>query len=92
MASRRDLFYKFKLPHLQRLLENQSAVNSEEQIGGKVLTRAEEKKLNVSASEHKETPNLYDNPGPSTSTNQPPLMRAYKKTAQRNIVSNCITI
>lgn len=90
MASRRDLFYKYKLPHLQQILENQSEVNSEEQIGGKVLTRAAEKKLNVSASEQKEAPNLYNNPVPSTSTNQPPLMRAYKKTAQRNIVSNCI--
>ncbi len=45
MASRRDLFYKYKLPHLQRILENQSEVNSEAQIGGKVLTRAAEKKL-----------------------------------------------
>lgn len=90
MASRRDLFYKYKLPHLQQILENQSEVNSEAQIGGKVLTRAAEKKLNVSASEQKEAPNLYNDPVPSTSTNQPPLMRAYKKTAQRNIVSNCI--
>lgn len=95
MASRRDLFFKYKLPNLRRLLENETTIDSQEQIGGKVLTRAEEKKLNASVSENKDEPtteptNLYDNPVPSTSTNGPPLLRAYKKSAQKNIVSKCI--
>ena len=88
MASRRDLFYKYKLPKLRQLLQTVDASNAEDQTGGKVLTRAEEKRLNVSASEQKEEHNLYDDPVPSTSRNQPPLMKAYRKSAQKDIVSN----
>ena len=70
------------------------------QSGGKALTRSEQKKIDISGDSNlkvvpetlnKETgANLYDDPTPGTSkggTTKPPLQKAYKKTAQKNIVS-----
>ena len=94
MTSRRDRFNKLKLPKLRQLFENQELVNQVvfapiAQVGGKVLTRAEEKKLNLTGqltNKNEEEQNVHDNPVASTSTGTftgPPMLQAYKKTAKK---------
>ena len=74
---------------------------AEIQNGGKAVTRAEEQKLKLKVLQspkiednlisHDSVPSPSDDPVPSTSrgVTGPPLPKAYKKTAKKNIVSIC---
>ena len=101
MSSEEDKWMKKQYPKLLKLLEarraGQTNLITTLQSGGKALTRSEQKKIDISENPHLKVPpktsnepDIYDDPTPGTSTGgttKPPLQKAYKKTAQKNIVS-----
>lgn len=98
MSSEEDKWMKKQYPKLLKLLEarrvGQTNLIASSQSGGKALTRSDQKKIDISGdsnTSNKQTEaNLYDDPTPGTSKGgptKPPLQKAYRKTAQKNIVS-----
>ena len=98
MSSEEDKWMKKQYPKLLKLLEarrvGQTNLIASSQSGGKALTRSDQKKIDISGDSNtpnKQTEaNLYDDPTPGTSKGgptKPPLQKAYRKTAQKNIVS-----
>ena len=87
----RDHFYRKALPKLREYWASLAAAENQE--GGRAVTRAEEKRLNSNIQPtppNENTSTLYDNPVPGTSTGGftvPPRLKAYQKTAKKNIVS-----
>lgn len=95
--------YPKLLKLLEARRAGQTNIIATTQSGGKALTRSEQKKKNIlenadfkavpQASNNDKKSSLYDDPVPGTSTGgttKPPLLKAYKKTTQKNIVSKTL--